>query len=79
MEIDEETRGVANFAAEAISKKLNEPLALESVVSVERQVVAGLNYRIELEFIKNNQPYRVLAIVWRKLDGTLELTSWNPI
>jgi hypothetical protein len=76
---DDETKMAANFAVGEISKKLNEPLALKGIVSAERQVVAGLNYRLELDLTKNNQPYRVRAIVWRKLDGSMELTSWNPI
>lgn len=76
---DEETRATANFAVGEISKKLHEPLALKAVVAAERQVVAGLNYRLELDLTKNNQSYRVRAIVWRRLDGTMELTSWNPI
>jgi hypothetical protein len=73
-----ETRAVAEFAVGEISKKKKEPLELKGIVSAERQVVAGLNYRLELDLIKNNQPFRVRAVVWRKLDGTMELTSWNP-
>lgn len=69
----------ANFAVGEISKKLNEPLALKGIVSAERQVVAGLNFRLELDLTKSNQPFRVRAIVWRKLDGSMELTSWNSI
>jgi hypothetical protein len=76
---DEETKSAANFAVGEISKKLNQPLAMKGIVSVERQVVAGWNYRLELNLTKNNQPYRVRAIVWRRLDGSMELTSWNPI
>ena len=76
---DQQTQAVANFAVGEISKKLNEPLALKDIVSAERQVVAGLNYRFELNLTKNNQPYRVRASVWHRLDGTMELTSWNPI
>jgi hypothetical protein len=76
---DEVTLAAANFSVGEISKKLNEPLALKGIVSAERQVVAGLNYRLELDLTKNNQPYRVRAIVWRRLDGIMELTSWNPI
>ena len=76
---DQQTQVAANFAVGEISKKLNEPLALKDIVSAERQVVAGWNYRLELNLTKNNQPYRVRATVWRRLDGTMELTSWNPI
>ena len=76
---DEETKVAANFAVGEISKKFNEPLALKGIVTAERQVVAGLNYRLELDLIKSNQPFRVRAIVWRKFDGSMELTSWNAI
>ena len=79
VKLDQETKVAANFAVGEISKKLNEPLALKDIVSAERQVVAGWNYRLELDLTKTNQPYRVRAIVWRRLDGTMELTSWNPI
>ena len=76
---NQQTQAVATFAVSEISKKLNQPLALKGIVSAERQVVAGWNYRLELNLTKNNQPYRVRAIVWCRLDGTMELTSWNPI
>lgn len=75
---DEFLPAVVDFAVDRISQKLHEPLALKSIVSAERQVVAGLNYRLELDLIKSNQPLRVRALIWRKLDGTMELTSWNP-
>ena len=76
---DQQTQVAANFAVGEISKKLNEPLAMKDIVSAERQVVAGWNYRLELNLTKNNQPYRVRATVWHRLDGAMELTSWNPI
>lgn len=76
---DEETQLAANFAVGEISKKLNEPLSLRGIVTAKRQVVAGLNFRLELDLTKSNQPFRVRAIVWRKLDGSMELNSWNPI
>ena len=79
VKLDQQTQVAANFAVGEISKKLNELLALKDIVSAERQVVAGWNYRLELDLTKNNQPYRVRAIVLRRLDGTMELTSWNPI
>ena len=79
VERDRETVSAAQFAVDQISKKLNEPLELKDIVSAERQVVAGLNYRLELDLTKSNQPFRVRAIVWRKLDGSMELTSWNAL
>lgn len=78
-EFDGETRAAAAFAVGEISKKENAPLELKRIISAERQVVAGLNYWLELDLTKSNQPFRVRAVVWRKLDGSMELTSWNAI
>jgi len=78
-QFDSETRAVADFAVGKISKKENAPLELKRIISAERQVVAGLNYRLELDLNKNKQQFRVRAVVWRKLDGSMELTSWNAI
>ena len=41
----------------------------------ERQVVAGMNYRIGLQLTDRS---RWLALVWRKLDGTYQLTRVGP-
>ena len=41
----------------------------------ERQVVAGMNYRIGLQLTDRS---RWLALVWHKLDGTYELTRVGP-
>lgn len=76
---DPSVRAVADFAVAEISKKTNDNVALKRVVSAERQVVAGLNYRLELELTKNSQPFRVRAVVWQKPGGVMELTNWNPI
>lgn len=78
VKLNSETRTVAEFAVGEISKEKKEPLELKGIVSAERQVVAGLSYRLELDLIKINQPFRVSAVVWRKPDGTMELTSWKP-
>ena len=76
---DSSVLAVADFAVAEISKKTNVKLALKRVVSAERQVVAGLNYRLELELTKNSKPFRICAVVWQKPGGMMELTSWNPI
>ena len=76
---DKESEASANFAVGELSKRLNEPLVLKGIVSAERQVVAGWNDRLDLDVSKDNKPYRVRVIVWRRLDGTMELTNWKPI
>ena len=45
---------------------------LKRIVGAERQVVAGTNYRM-LVVLKDGKRWRL--VVWKKLDGTMELTS----
>ena len=47
--IDPEVRKVAEFAVKAQAKASEKPLQLVKILKVERQVVAGLNYRLEIE------------------------------
>ena len=48
---------------------------LRRIEGGERQVVAGMNYRIGLQLTDGS---RWLALVWHKLDGTYQLTRVGP-
>ena len=48
-EIDPEVQKAADFAVKAQAKATGKPLQLVKILKVERQVVAGLNYRLEIE------------------------------
>jgi predicted neuraminidase len=52
-------------------------LTLEGIEKVDRQVVAGLNYRFTLKVSDGGKIRRADAVVWRKLDGKHQLTSWK--
>ncbi|MFZ4775184.1 MAG: hypothetical protein ACOYM3_07475 [Terrimicrobiaceae bacterium] len=47
------------------------------IVKAERQVVAGLNYRLTILVSNDSKRLKVRAVVWEKLDGSLSLTSWD--
>lgn len=49
--------------------------ALKLIVGAERQVVAGTNYRMIVQ-LKDGKRWRL--VVWKKLDGTMELTWSKP-
>jgi len=40
-------------------------------------VVAGLNYRLEIEVADGSKNLKASAVVWKKLDGLLALSSWE--
>ncbi len=74
--IDAEARTVAAFAVKAQAEASGKSLKLVEVVKAERQVVAGLNFRLEVEVAEGAKPLQARAVVWKKLDGSLSLTSW---
>ena len=76
-EIDPEVQKVAKFAVKAQAKATGKPLQLVKILKAERQVVAGLNYRIEIEVADGSKHLKARAVVWKKLDGSLALTSWE--
>jgi len=49
---------------------------LVRIIGAERQVVAGTNLRMVLK-LSDGKVWR--AVVWRKLDGTLELTWFKRV
>ena len=59
-------------AARAALTKLPHHARLRRIESAERQVVAGMNYRLVLR-LTNGQ--RWSATVWRKLDGGMEVSG----
>jgi len=78
-EIDSEVRTVAEFAVKTQSKSTGRSLKLIKILKAERQVVAGLNFRLEIEVADGNKHLKARAVVWKKLDGSLALTSWEPL
>ena len=76
-EIDSEVRKVAEFAVKTRAETTGKPLRLVKILNAERQVVAGLNFRIEIEVAGGSKHLKARAVVWKKLDGSFCLTSWE--
>lgn len=70
---DAQVLAAAKFAVAARDAQL----ALQGVEMAQRQVVAGWNYCLTLKVADNGASRLAEAIVWRKLDGRHELTSWK--
>lgn len=71
--VSDSARAAAQYAVTA----MNQPgVTLRSLDAVQQQVVAGINYRLDLTLSDGS---RVRATVWKKLDGTFELTNVSPI
>ena len=80
---DKEVIGAANYAVEAEAKKTSSKVKLVSIKCAERQVVAGMNYRVHLsvETLKRGKktllPQTVEAVVYRNLKQKYSLTTWK--
>lgn len=71
---------VATCAAVAVAAQ--DPkgsVKLEKVLDAERQVVAGANYKLRLSVLRNGKRETVETVVWKKLDGTRQVTSFTTI
>lgn len=71
--VNEETQAVATFAAGQMTPA---GLSVVKIEAAETQVVAGLNYRLTLKLSDGS---RHQVVVWRRLDGTFELTADSVI
>ncbi len=74
---DEDVRATADAAIRAVFP--DGKAELVSILQAERQVVAGLNYRITLVVKRDGEERTYATVVWRKVDGTFDVESWNEV
>lgn len=75
--INAEVEEVATKAVSLRAEESGEALEFQEVLAAQMQVVAGVNYRLTLRVEDSGKERTASAIVWKKLDGTCELTSWS--
>jgi len=68
---------VAESTVKTQAEATGRPLHLVKILKEERQVVARLNYRLEIEVADGCMHLKARAVIWKKLDGSLSLTSWD--
>ncbi len=76
---DERVAGAAGFAAAeiALSESWGDDFSVKKIIRAERQVVAGMNYRLLMDIEAGGESLTVAAKVWEKLSGERELSSWE--
>jgi cystatin-C len=68
----------AKFAIAKQSETSDSELSLGKIVKAERQVVAGMNYRICMNVnVEGDEPMSVIAIVYQDLKRNYSLSSWK--
>lgn len=76
-EITPEVRDAATFAVRERGRRDGAALRLLEVTQVERQVVAGMNFRLTLRVAQGRTTRSARAVVYRPLQGGLQLTAWE--
>lgn len=76
-EITPEVRDAAAFAVREHGRRDGSGLRLLEVTQAERQVVAGMNFRMTLRVAQGRTTRSARAVVYRPLQGSLQLTSWE--
>jgi hypothetical protein len=72
---DADAQSCANYAVD--SREPKGTVKLVRILSAEKQVVAGMNYKLKLAITENGASKTVSVVVWSKLDGTKEVMKWE--
>lgn len=74
--LDSEAKQAANFAISAVSRLVSSAKGeFSNVITVQRQIVAGTNYKFHIEFTVDGGRVHYEVVVWKQLDGNLKVTS----
>jgi hypothetical protein len=74
---DREVVQAARFAVSKARHKQGARVSLISIERAERQVVAGLNYRLCLKVKIKNKIQNMTAVVYKNLKQRYSLSSWE--
>lgn len=74
---DADARSSADYAVSEQGTRTGTEIVLRRIVRADRQVVAGMNYRLCLDVTVANRPAQVEVIVYRDLQQRLSLTRWS--
>ncbi|PUE10502.1 cystatin domain-containing protein [Limnohabitans sp. T6-20] len=66
----------ARFAVQTFAVQSKSRVLFKDVTQARQQVVAGLNYQLQLQVTQDGAARIAQTKVWRKLDGRYELTEW---
>ncbi len=67
----------ARFAVQTFAVQNRARVLFKDVTQARQQVVAGLNFELQLHVTVNGMDKNVKAIVWRQPDGAYRLQSWD--
>ncbi|WP_322991299.1 cystatin family protein [Limnohabitans sp.] len=72
-----EAQEAARFAVQTFAVQNKARVLYKNVVKARQQVVAGLNFELQLQVTLDGASRSVSATVWRHPDGTYRLQAWD--
>lgn len=76
---DPDVQEAARFAVQKRAVQHQTRLLYKDVLQAERQVVAGIQFKLRLQVVQDKELIEVDVVVWRKLDGSYELVRWAGV
>lgn len=76
-EVGKDVKAAAEFAVHEQAKREAIPLTLATIAKAEKQIVAGINYRLLLIVERSGSPRKAKVVVFRDLTSHYSLTSWE--
>jgi hypothetical protein len=67
----------ARFAVQTFAVQNKSRVLFKEVTQASQQVVAGLNFQLQLQVTLDGAPRSVSVTVWRQLGGDYLLQSWD--
>ena len=67
----------ARFAVQTFAVQNKQRVLFKELTRARQQVVAGLNFELQLSVTLAGIPRTAQVVVWRQLDGTYKLQAWD--
>jgi len=77
VELTEDVKMAADFAVREEAKREAVTLKLATISKAEKQIVAGINFRLTLEVNRGGSRRAANVVVFRDLKSRYQLTSWK--
>jgi hypothetical protein len=75
--LTDDVKAAAEFAVQAQAKREAVFLKLSDISKAERQVVAGVNYRLDIVVKGSGSARKARVVVFKDLKSHYKLTSWE--
>ena len=75
--LTEDIKAAAEFAVQEQAKRDAVVLKLSDIAKAERQIVAGVNYRLDVVVKRSGSARKARVVVFKDLKSHYKLTSWE--